>query len=139
MTFVPSTILAQVQTLFVKQGTTLDRSTCKFNIPPVCLTGFTTFSILLCVVYYDQFFVKFIKKWTKNPRGITLLQRMGLGLFLLTIIMIISSLVEGKRLSLAPTHVLVESGAQVPLAVSNLYFATSICPHGDCGFTFKSR
>ncbi|CAO2832205.1 unnamed protein product [Amaranthus hypochondriacus] len=117
MTFVPSTMLAQVQTLFVKQGTTLDRSMGKFNIPPACLTGFTTFSMLVSVVIYDRIFVKLMRKLTKNPRGITLLQRMGLGLVLHTIIMIIASIVERKRLSFANEHGLVDSGAQLPLTI----------------------
>ncbi|XP_021721864.1 protein NRT1/ PTR FAMILY 5.2-like [Chenopodium quinoa] len=116
-TFIPSTMLAQGQTLFVKQGTTLDRSIGKFHIPPACLTGFTTFSMLVCVVLYDKIFVKFMRKLTKNPRGITLLQRMGLGLVIHTIIMIVSSLVERRRLSFAREHGMVESGAQLPVTI----------------------
>ncbi|KAL2921286.1 Protein NRT1/ PTR FAMILY 5.2 [Bienertia sinuspersici] len=116
-TFIPSTMLAQVQTLFVKQGTTLDRSIGKFEIPPASLTGFTTFSMLVFVIIYDKIFVRFMRKMTKNPRGITLLQRMGLGLILHTIIMIISSLVERARLSVAREHGVVESGAQIPLTI----------------------
>ncbi|CAI9776013.1 unnamed protein product [Fraxinus pennsylvanica] len=78
-TFIPSTMIAQINTLFVKQGTTLNRHVVgKFNIPPASLAGFVTLSMLISVVLYDQFFVKIIRKWTKNPRGITLLQRMGI-------------------------------------------------------------
>ncbi|KAH9764123.1 protein NRT1/ PTR FAMILY 5.2 [Citrus sinensis] len=39
--FVPSTMVAQINTLFVKQGTTLDRAIgSSFKIPPASLTGF---------------------------------------------------------------------------------------------------
>lgn len=116
-TFVPSTMVAQVHTLFIKQGTTLDRSIGKFHIPPASLTGFMTISMLVFIVFYDKILVKVMRKMTKNPRGISLLQRMGFGLTIHIIIMTISSLIERKRLSIAKEHGLVESGAQLPLTI----------------------
>jgi dipeptide/tripeptide permease len=116
-TFVPSTTGAQINTLFVKQGTTLDRGIGSFKIPPASFGAFVTISMLVSVVLYDRFFVKIMQRWTKNPRGITLLQRMGIGLFIHIIIMIIASLTESYRLSVAKKHGLVENGGQVPLTI----------------------
>lgn len=116
-TFVPSTMIAQISTLFVKQGTTLQRNIGGFKIPPASLAGFVTLSMLICVVIYDRLFVKIIRKWTKNPRGITLLQRMGIGMILHIIIMVIASLTEMHRLRVAKDHGLVETGGQVPLSI----------------------
>lgn len=116
-TFVPSTMVAQINTLFVKQGTTLERDIGNFHIPPASLGGFVTISMLVCVVLYDRYFVIIMKKWTKNPRGITLLQRMGIGLFLHILIMLIASFTERYRLSVAKHHGVVESGKQVPLSI----------------------
>ncbi|CAJ2628100.1 protein NRT1/ PTR FAMILY 5.2-like [Trifolium pratense] len=116
-TFVPSTMMAQINTLFVKQGTTLDRHFGSFKIPPASLGAFVTLSLLVCVVLYDRFFVKIMQKLTKNPRGITLLQRMGIGLVIHTIIMVIASFTERYRLSVAKEHGLVESGGEVPLSI----------------------
>ncbi|OMO95380.1 Proton-dependent oligopeptide transporter family [Corchorus olitorius] len=116
-TFVPSAMIAQINTLFVKQGTTLERHLGSFHIPPASLAGFVTISMLISVVLYDQIFVPFMQKWTKNPRGITLLQRMGIGLFFHIIIMITASLVERHRLSVAKKHGLVENGGQLPLSI----------------------
>ncbi|XP_059447401.1 protein NRT1/ PTR FAMILY 5.2-like [Corylus avellana] len=116
-TFVPSTTGAQINTLFVKQGTTLDRGIGSFKIPPASFGAFVTISMLVSVVLYDRFFVKIMQRWTKNPRGITLLQRMGVGLFIHIIIMIIASLTESYRLSVAKKHGLVENGGQVPLTI----------------------
>ncbi|ESR33541.1 protein NRT1/ PTR FAMILY 5.2 [Citrus sinensis] len=117
-TFVPSTMLAQINTLFVKQGTTLDRAIgSSFKIPPASLTGFVTLSMLICVVLYDRYFVKITRRWTKNPRGITLLQRMGIGLVIHIIIMVIASFTERYRLSVAKDHGIVEKGQQVPLTI----------------------
>ncbi|KAL5068359.1 hypothetical protein RYX36_019246 [Vicia faba] len=116
-TFVPSTMMAQINTLFVKQGTTLDRHIGSFKIPPASLGAFVTLSLLVCVVLYDRFFVRIMQRITRNPRGITLLQRMGIGLVIHTIIMVVASLTERYRLSVAKEHGLVESGGQVPLSI----------------------
>ncbi|XP_043693845.1 protein NRT1/ PTR FAMILY 5.2-like [Telopea speciosissima] len=115
--FVPSTMIAQINTLFVKQGTTLDTSIGSFHIPPASLAAFVTISMLICVVIYDRFFVKMMRKWTKNPRGVTLLQRMGIGLILHIIIMLIASLTERWRLSVARQHGLVGNGGTLPLSI----------------------
>ncbi|KAA8527796.1 hypothetical protein F0562_035335 [Nyssa sinensis] len=116
-TFVPSIMVAQINTLFVKQGTTLHRHIGSFKIPPASLAGFVTISMLVCVVLYDRFFVKIMKRWTKNPRGITLLQRMGIGMVLHVIIMTIASFIERYRLRVAKDHGVVENGNQVPLTI----------------------
>ncbi|XP_042942484.1 protein NRT1/ PTR FAMILY 5.2-like [Carya illinoinensis] len=116
-TFVPSTMGAQISTLFIKQGTTLNRSVGSFKIPPASLAGFVTISMLVSVVLYDRYFVKIMQRWTKIPRGITLLQRMVIGLVFHIIIMIIASLTERYRLRVAKEHGLVENGGQVPLTI----------------------
>lgn len=118
-TFLPSVMVAQSNTLFIKQGTTLDKSMGKnFKLPPASLGAFVTVTMLVCVVLYDRVFVKFIKKWTKNPRGITLLQRLGLGFILHIVIMIIASLTERYRLNVAKQHGLDKSnGGLVPLTI----------------------
>lgn len=116
-TFVPSTMIAQISTLFVKQGTTLERNIGSFEIPPASLAGFVTLSMLICVVLYDRIFVRIMAKWTKNPRGITLLQRMGTGMVIHIIIMVVASLTDRHRLSVAKDHGVVENGKQVPLSI----------------------
>jgi hypothetical protein len=116
-TFIPSTTAAQINTLFVKQGTTLDRGIGSFKMPPASLSGFVTISMLVSVVLYDRLFIKIVQRWTKSPRGITLLQRMGIGFFMLIIIMIIASLTERYRLRVAKENGLVENGGQVPLTI----------------------
>ncbi|KAG8373196.1 hypothetical protein BUALT_Bualt12G0145900 [Buddleja alternifolia] len=116
-TIVPSTMIAQIGTLFVKQGTTLNRNIGTFKIPPASLAGFVTISMLISVVLYDRFLVKMLKKWTKNPRGITLLQRMGIGMIFHIIIMVIASFTERYRLNVAKENGLIENGNQVPLSI----------------------
>ncbi|CAK9166866.1 unnamed protein product [Ilex paraguariensis] len=116
-TFIPSTMVAQINTLFVKQGTLLNRNIGSFKIPPASLSAFVTISMLVCVVLYDRFFVPIMRKLTKNPRGITLLQRMGIGIVLHIIIMTVASLTERHRLNVAKDHGVVENGKPVPLSI----------------------
>lgn len=118
-TFVPSTMIAQVNTLFIKQGTTLERKIGnKFEIPPASLAGFVTISMLVSVVLYDRFLVKMVRKWTKNPRGITLLQRMGIGMVLHIIIMVVASLTERYRLHVAASqNNITNNSNHVPLSI----------------------
>ncbi|KAJ0967520.1 hypothetical protein J5N97_024437 [Dioscorea zingiberensis] len=116
-TFIPSTMLAQVNTLFVKQGTTLDRNIGPhFKIPPACLQAFVTLSMLISIVIYDRCFVPFMKRWTKNPRGITLLQRFGVGMVMHIILMTTASITENRRLRTVENHGL-EGGGEVPTTI----------------------
>ncbi|WOG81215.1 hypothetical protein DCAR_0100360 [Daucus carota subsp. sativus] len=115
---IPSTMVAQTHTIFIKQGTTLVRSMGPhFSIPPACLTAFTTIFMLLSIVLYDRLFVPFVRRYTKNPRGITMFQRMGIGLVIHVIMMIIACFCERKRLSVAKDHGIFGKNETVPLSI----------------------
>lgn len=117
-TFVPSMMIAQINTLFVRQGTTLDLSMGpRFHIPPASLTGFVTLSMLVSVVLYDRLFVPFARSITRNPRGISLLHRMGVGFFLHIVIMLVASLTERHRLAVAHRNGVFSAAGQVPLTI----------------------
>ncbi|CAN0885777.1 Protein NRT1/ PTR FAMILY 5.2 [Linum grandiflorum] len=99
-TIVPSIIIAQINTLFIQQGTTLERSIGpNFDIPPACLTAFVTISMLVSLVIYDRILVPATRRYTKNPRGISLLQRMGIGLVLQIITVVAACLAEQHNLT----------------------------------------
>ncbi|KAL0793013.1 hypothetical protein Bca101_064390 [Brassica carinata] len=119
ITFVPSAMIAQVNTLFVKQGTTLNaRIVGNFSIPPACLSAFGTVSFLVSIFIYDRVFVKITQKFTGNPRGITLLQRMGIGLIFYIIVMTVASFTERYRLKVAANHGLIhQTGVKLPLTI----------------------
>ncbi|KAK4273019.1 hypothetical protein QN277_021494 [Acacia crassicarpa] len=117
-TFIPSTLIAQGGTLFIRQGTKLDRSMGPhFEIPPASLIAFTTIFMLISLAIYDLLFVPFMRRFTKNARGITMLQRLGTGLVLHTIILVIASLVERKRLSVAREKQLLKIKDVTPLSI----------------------
>lgn len=118
VTFIPSVMTAQIHTLFIKQGTTLERNVGPhFQIPPASLTAFVTLFMLVSLLIYDRLLVPAIRKYTRNPRGITLLQRMGIGMVLHIIIMLTASLVERKRLSVAKQYGLTDKKAIIPLSI----------------------
>ncbi|KAL4030402.1 hypothetical protein IC575_008639 [Cucumis melo] len=118
VTFIPSALVAQVGTLFIKQGATLDRSMGPhFEIPPASLSAFITIFMLISIVVYDRFFVPFARRFTKNPRGITLLQRMGIGLVLQIIVMVVACIAERMRLNTVREHHTFKQTDQVPLTI----------------------
>ncbi|KAJ1694003.1 hypothetical protein LUZ63_010701 [Rhynchospora breviuscula] len=117
-TFVPSMMLAQVNTLFVKQGMTLNRHIgAHFQIPPASLQAFGIISMLICIVIYDQLGVPFLRKFTKIPRGISILQRIGIGQVLYIVTAAVAAMTEHHRLRVAREHGVVGTGATVPLTI----------------------
>ena len=98
-TFIPSITITQSHTLFIKQGTTLDDSIGPhFKIPPASFGAFITIFLLVTLAIYDRFLVPTLRCYTQNPRGITLLKRMGIGFVMQIVITVLACLVEKKRL-----------------------------------------
>ncbi|CAA2933884.1 NRT1 PTR FAMILY -like [Olea europaea subsp. europaea] len=97
-TIIFNTILAQLQTFSVQQGSAMDTHLTKsFHIPPASLQAIPYIMLIFIVPLYDTFFVPFARKITKHESGITPLQRIGFGLFLATFSMISAALLENKR------------------------------------------
>ncbi|CAA2957447.1 protein NRT1/ PTR FAMILY 5.1-like [Olea europaea var. sylvestris] len=118
VTLIPSTIWAQIYTLFVKQGVTLDRHFGpNFQIPAASLGSFVTLSMLVSVPLYDRYFVPFMRKKTGNPRGITLLQRLGIGFVIQTFAIAIAYAVEVKRIDVIKVHQIQRSEEIVPMSI----------------------
>ncbi|KAG8644838.1 hypothetical protein MANES_10G005900v8 [Manihot esculenta] len=119
VTLIPSIIWAQVNTLFVKQGTTMDRSLgSNFQIPAASLGSFVTLSMLLSVPMYDRFFVPYMRKKTGNPRGITLLQRLGIGFAIQVSAITIAYAVELRRMHVIRLHNIMGPKQIVPMSIS---------------------
>ncbi|XP_027355546.1 protein NRT1/ PTR FAMILY 5.4 [Abrus precatorius] len=112
-------VQAQVHTYFIKQGATMIRSIGpNFQIPPASLQGLVGLTILFAVPLYDRVFVPLVRKFTKQPTGITVLQRIGIGIFLSIITMVVSALVEAKRVGVARDHGLIDDPkAVLPISI----------------------
>ncbi|KAL2634514.1 hypothetical protein R1flu_005993 [Riccia fluitans] len=105
-----SAVFAQVGTLFLNQGTTMNRSIGNFQIPAASFPLFVTFTICALLPLYDRYFVPFMRKFTGEEQGITLLQRIGVGQVVSTLSITVAAFVEMKRMSVAKSY-LSENGS----------------------------
>lgn len=92
--------LAQATTFFVKQSSMMNRKIGhKFEIPSAAIFSLSSISMLCCVAIYDKVLVPILRRITGNERGISILQRIGIGMVLTVVAMGIAAVVERKRLS----------------------------------------
>ncbi|GJN14489.1 hypothetical protein PR202_gb01324 [Eleusine coracana subsp. coracana] len=113
-------VFAQPPTLFTKQAATLDRSvgSSAFQVPPAALQCFLGVSIVTCVVLYDRVLVPVARGFTGLATGITMLQRVGTGIALALVALLVAALVEMKRLRAARDAGVVDvPGAAVPMSL----------------------
>ncbi|KAI9107362.1 hypothetical protein K1719_021750 [Acacia pycnantha] len=104
-TIVFNTILAQLQTFSVQQGSSMDTHlTSSFHIPPASLQSIPYILLVVLVPLYDAFFVPFARRFTRHESGLSPLLRIGLGLFLATFSMVSAALMEKKRRDSALTQ-----------------------------------
>ncbi|XP_009362432.2 protein NRT1/ PTR FAMILY 5.10 [Pyrus x bretschneideri] len=112
-------VFAQYSTFFTKQGATMDRTIVPgFNVPAASLQTFISFAIVIFLPIYDRIFVPIARSVTGKPAGITMLQRIGTGMVLSIILMVIAALVEMKRLKTAKDYGLLDMpSATVPMSI----------------------
>ncbi|KFK44349.1 hypothetical protein AALP_AA1G246100 [Arabis alpina] len=112
-------VFAQSPTFFTKQGATMERSiTPNYKISPATLQSFISLSIVIFIPVYDRILIPIARSFTHKPSGITMLQRIGTGIFISFLAMVIAALVEMKRLKTATDYGLVDSpDATVPMSV----------------------
>lgn len=91
--------VAQTATFFIKQGTTLDRNIGNgFQIPPASVYALAAIGMIVSVTIYEKILVPVLRRATGNERGIKILQRIGFGMLFSISTMVVSALVERKRL-----------------------------------------
>ncbi|KAJ7966819.1 Protein NRT1/ PTR FAMILY 8.1 like [Quillaja saponaria] len=89
---------AQLSTFFVSQATIMDRKLgSSFKIPPGSVPVFSSVNALILVPVYEKIMVPILRKRTGHKRGITSLQRIGVGLFVSIFAMASAALVEKRR------------------------------------------
>ncbi|KAI3872134.1 hypothetical protein MKW98_011626 [Papaver atlanticum] len=111
-------VFAQSTTFFVKQGNTMDRSIgTSFQIPAAALQILINVSIFIFIPLYDFALVPFARIITGKPNGITMLQRIGFGMFLSTLSMVIAAVIEKRRLLVALNFGLIDR-PEVPIPMS---------------------
>ncbi|KAI3918403.1 hypothetical protein MKX01_041723 [Papaver californicum] len=112
-------VFAQYSTFFVKQGVTMDRSIgIGLKIPAVSLQILLSISVFLFIPLYDCAFIPFVRVLTGKPNGITMLQRIGGGMLVSTLSMVVAAVIEKKRLLVALDYGLIdEPEVTVPMSV----------------------
>ncbi|KAL0314111.1 UNVERIFIED_CONTAM: protein NRT1/ PTR FAMILY 5.10 [Sesamum angustifolium] len=112
-------VYSQVSTLFVKQAATMDRYiSSSFKVPVASLQSFIGVSLIIFIPVYDRILVPIARTISKNLSGISMLQRIGTGIFLSLLAMVIAALIETKRLAVAVEYGVVDTPkAMVPMRV----------------------
>ncbi|KAH7842964.1 hypothetical protein Vadar_011128 [Vaccinium darrowii] len=115
----PITAYSHQESFSIQQARTMDRSLSPlFTIPPATMSSFEILSTLIGLVLYERLFVPFARRFTKNPNGITPLQRIGAGYAINVFGTLIAALVEIKRRGVAANHDLIGNPAAViPISV----------------------
>ncbi|XP_020517922.1 protein NRT1/ PTR FAMILY 8.3-like isoform X1 [Amborella trichopoda] len=102
---------SQLSTFFIVQGRTMDRSlpNSSLIIPPGSVPIFSSANAIILVPLYEGVVVPFLRKRTGHKRGITSLQRMGVGLFLSIFALLSAAVIEKKRVQNAIEEGIVDS------------------------------
>ncbi|BFG32695.1 hypothetical protein CerSpe_189690 [Prunus speciosa] len=98
--------MVQQQTYPVFQALQSDRrlGNTGFKIPAASYIAFNMLALTIWIPIYDRLIVPALRRMTGKEGGITILQKMGFGMVLAIITMLVSAVVEEKRRSLALSH-----------------------------------
>lgn len=111
-------VIAQVNTFFTKQSSTIDRKFLSFVAPSASLQVIVSLAAILTVPIYDWVIVPITRRIKGTPSGLTMLQRIGVGMFLSVISMVVAALVESRRLRIARELELMDlPHATIPMSV----------------------
>ncbi|KAI3433077.1 uncharacterized protein J3R85_007272 [Psidium guajava] len=99
------TAMTQQGTFTISQALMMDRHLGpRFQIPAGSLVVISFLTIGLWLPFYDRVLVPALRKATGNEGGITLLQRIGIGIIFSILSMVVAGLVERDRRAFARSH-----------------------------------
>ncbi|KAH9705177.1 protein NRT1/ PTR FAMILY 7.3 [Citrus sinensis] len=104
-TILYSVVFTQMASLFVEQGAAMKTTVSNFRIPPASMSSFDILSVAAFIFLYRRVIEPLaggIRK--KNSKGLTELQRMGIGLVIAIVAMLAAGIVECYRLKYAKTE-----------------------------------
>lgn len=130
-----ASILYQVgekQQYIVFQAMQSDRrlASTNFQIPPATYSVFTMLTLTIWLPIYDRIIVPSLRRITKKEGGITILQRIGIGIFLTIIESLVSAFVEQKRRGMALSHPGAHSPRGDVSSMSALWLVPQLCIAG---------
>lgn len=97
-----TTAHAQLHTFFTRQASTMNRKVGPhgFLVSPATFSVLTSFSNIIFIPVYDRILVPIARSFAGIPSGVTVLQRIGVGLAISVLSMLSAAAVEMKRLEL---------------------------------------
>lgn len=104
-TIIYSVVFTQMASLFVEQGDVMNTKIGNFHLPAASMSAFDICSVLIFTGIYGQVLVPLAGKLSGNPKGLTELQRMGIGLIIGMLAMLAAGATEVQRLRhVVPGH-----------------------------------
>uniref|UniRef100_A0A5B6ZLH1 Nitrate transporter 1.5 n=1 Tax=Davidia involucrata TaxID=16924 RepID=A0A5B6ZLH1_DAVIN len=101
-TIIYSVVFTQMASLFVEQGAAMKSKISNFQIPPASMSSFDIVSVAVFIFLYRQVLDPLMSRIKKtDSKGLTQLQRMGIGLIIAVMAMISAGIVECYRLKYA--------------------------------------
>ncbi|KAK6919873.1 Proton-dependent oligopeptide transporter family [Dillenia turbinata] len=101
-TILYSVVFTQMASLFVEQGAAMKTSISNFHIPPASMSSFDILSVAAFIFIYRRILDPLVARLKRmGSRGLTELQRMGIGLVIAILAMISAGIVELFRLKYA--------------------------------------
>ncbi|KAF0929668.1 hypothetical protein E2562_023021 [Oryza meyeriana var. granulata] len=120
-------VTAQMPSTFVEQGKAMDTRVGPVDVPPATLSTFEVVSILLCVPAYDAVLMPLARRVTGNRRGLSQLQRLGVGLALSALAMAYSALLEAsRRAATAPTSIMWQAPSYMVLGAAEVFTSVGL-------------
>lgn len=100
-TILYSVVFTQMASLFVEQGAAMQSTISGFHIPPASMSSFDILSVAAFIFIYRRVLDPLVGRLRSKPRGLTELQRMGIGLVIAILAMVSAGTVESFRLKYA--------------------------------------
>lgn len=101
-TIIYSVVFTQMASLFVEQGAAMKTVISNFHIPPASMSSFDILSVAVFIFLYRRVLEPLAGKLRKSDsKGLTELQRMGIGLIIAVMAMVSAGIVECYRLKYA--------------------------------------
>ena len=100
-TIIYSVVFTQMASLFVEQGDAMNTQISNFRIPAASMSSFDILSVALFIVLYRRVVDPAVRLVRKDSKGLTELQRMGIGLVIAVMAMVSAGIVEWYRLKYA--------------------------------------
>lgn len=101
-TILYSVVFTQMASLFVEQGEAMTSKLSDFRIPPASMSSFDILSVATFIFLYRRVISPLVSRFRKTEsKGLTELQRMGIGLVIAVMAMVAAGIVEIYRLKYA--------------------------------------